>query len=145
MQVQQDTNQNQNEQNSCISFSEFIQTQINQESFDDLLFSQLSSNGQPILVVCKRKVRSENLFTLCQYRQIIINVLHSYMEPNGQALIDTLQKFTDKQLCEIVESMGKYFWDIAVRVEPNQNIQNLKNYYRIVFHKNKKVIKQERK
>ncbi|CAL6033744.1 Hypothetical_protein [Hexamita inflata] len=145
MQAQQDRNQNHNDQNSCISFSEFVQRQIDLDSFDDILFSQLSSNGQPILVVCKRKVRSENLFTLCQYRQIIINVLHSYMEPNGQALIDTLQKFTDKQLCEIVESMGKYFWDIAARSEPNENIQNLKNYYRIVFHKQHNLQKQQRK
>ncbi|CAL6094415.1 Hypothetical_protein [Hexamita inflata] len=138
MQVQQNQNQNpHNDQNSCISFSEFVQRQIDLDSFDDILFSQLSSNGQPILVVCKRKVRSENLFTLCQYRQIIINVLHSYMEPNGQALIDTLQKFTDKQLCEIVESMGKYFWDIVVRTNVKYNMRDLKMFYTSIFSKAK--------
>ncbi|CAL5979502.1 Hypothetical_protein [Hexamita inflata] len=137
LQVQQDQNQNQNTSSSYISFSEFVQRQQDQDSFDDMLFSQLSSNGQPLTVMCKRKVRSENLFTLCQYRQIIINVLHSYMEPNGQALIDTLQKFTDKQLCEIVESMGKYFWDIVVRTNVKFNIRDLKMFYTSIFSKAK--------
>ncbi|CAL6033738.1 Hypothetical_protein [Hexamita inflata] len=137
LQVQQDQNQNQNTPSSYISFSEFVQRQQDQDSFDDMLFSQLSSNGQPLTVMCKRKVRSENLFTLCQYRQIIINVLHSYMEPNGQALIDTLQKFTDKQLCEIVESMGKYFWDIVVRTNVKYNMRDLKMFYTSIFSKAK--------
>ncbi|CAL6012823.1 Hypothetical_protein [Hexamita inflata] len=122
----------QNHQLSCYSFTEYLQKQ---QDLDDQLLKQVSSNGQPLLVMCKRKLKVENLFTRQQFRQIVIDALRRYMEPMGETLADTLQHHSDVQLCEIVQSMGKYFWTLLAH-NNQHSTKDLQRYYK-TFNKSK--------
>ncbi|CAL6033740.1 Hypothetical_protein [Hexamita inflata] len=126
----------QNKQSQKLVNSQNNYSQSSSSYSEEQLLQQISSDGQPIEFICKRKYKAENVFSNTQFRAIIINSLHTYMEPQEISLKETLKDFSDQQLCEIVNSMGKYFWDIVI-AQQGHNLQQVKNYYTNVFRKNK--------
>ncbi|CAL6033742.1 Hypothetical_protein [Hexamita inflata] len=125
-------------QDLCASYTQASLTQKQVESgkqiSDELFLSQCSSDGKPIKVKCNHnKVNKYTLsnFAKLRFRQLLISALNSI--PKTKSIKKTLRELTNEQICEVVDALGKQFWDLVQILNAKENGKALKYFYLTEF------------
>ncbi|CAL5979503.1 Hypothetical_protein [Hexamita inflata] len=129
-------------QDLCTSFTQasLAQKQLDssKQISDELFLSQCSSDGKPIRVKCHHsKINKYTLsnFAKLRFRQLLLTALNAI--PKTKSIKKTLNQLTNEQICEVVDSLGKQFWDLVQILNAKENGKALKYFYLTEFKTNK--------
>ncbi|CAL6033804.1 Hypothetical_protein [Hexamita inflata] len=119
--------------------SAYIQLTLSFSSQQELSNKSMSEEERPIKPVRAARAKcgssinqfTQNNFINLRFRQTLINILIIILKADEKTA-SFLKERTNEQVCEFVDKIGKYFWDV-LRLNTEDDIRQLQHYYQTQF------------
>ncbi|CAL6033840.1 Hypothetical_protein [Hexamita inflata] len=105
---------------------------LEQSALDEMVASRFSSSGQPLEVKSKRQAGRKCLLTQHQFRSITVKALAALLDPEPW-ISESIKSFSNFQLAELIESVGKRFWDTVLFQNGKCSIRDLRYFFDFSF------------
>ncbi|CAL5979517.1 Hypothetical_protein [Hexamita inflata] len=115
--------------------SAYIQLTLSFSSQQELSSKSISDEERPTrpsrAVKANINQFTQNNFINLRFRQTLINILSIILKADEKTA-SFLKERTNEQVCEFVDKIGKYFWDV-LRLNTEDDIRQLQHYYQTQF------------